>query len=133
LLFLDLNSVVKFLPVDNTNILMCFILNIHPPQSKDIKRACLSELYDYVKCNHGIFTEANHGEFIAMFMANAFRVLSPPSQINGADFDPEEDEPVLEPSWGHLQVPLTCSSLTLSLAVSQISLTTFEAVIYGCF
>lgn len=73
-------------------------------RSKEVKRACLAELYDYIKNNHGVLTEAAHVELITMFSENAFRVLSPPSSINGADFDPEEDEPVLEPAWGHLQL-----------------------------
>eukprot|EP00047_Mylnosiga_fluctuans_P005283 m.239583 g.239583 ORF g.239583 m.239583 type:complete len:602 (+) comp13499_c0_seq1:51-1856(+) len=73
-------------------------------KSKEIKRACLMELYDYIKANHNILTEAAHFEIVTMFQANACRVLSPASRINGADFDPEEDDPVLEPSWGHLQL-----------------------------
>ena len=35
---------------------------------------------------------------------NAFRSLPPSSNPSGAEFDPEEDEPVLEPSWPHLQI-----------------------------
>ena len=31
---------------------------------------------------------------------NVFRTLPPPSD----DYDPEEDEPAMEPSWPHLQV-----------------------------
>jgi serine/threonine-protein phosphatase 2A regulatory subunit B' len=33
-----------------------------------------------------------------------FRVLPPPTNPNGAEFDPEEDEPSLEAAWPHLQV-----------------------------
>lgn len=36
--------------------------------------------------------------------ANLFRVLSPPSNPVGAEFDPDEDEPTLEAAWPHLQV-----------------------------
>lgn len=38
-----------------------------------------------------------------MFAANAFRSLPPPSNPSGTEFDPEEDEPNLEPAWPHLQ------------------------------
>ena len=72
-------------------------------RSKDIKRSSLLELHDYVKSNNAI-SEAALVDIIKMFMANAFRVLPPPSRINGADFDPEEDDPILEPSWPHLQL-----------------------------
>ena len=38
------------------------------------------------------------------FSVNLFRTL-PPCQNNcGAEFDPEEDEPTLEPSWPHMQL-----------------------------
>jgi len=39
-----------------------------------------------------------------MFAVNTFRTLPPPSNPNGAEFDPEEDEPNLEAAWPHLQV-----------------------------
>lgn len=36
---------------------------------------------------------------------NAFRTLPPASSAGaGVEFDPEEDEPALEPSWPHLQL-----------------------------
>ncbi len=38
------------------------------------------------------------------FAINAFRSLPPSANPSGAEFDPEEDEPVLEPSWPHLQI-----------------------------
>lgn len=38
------------------------------------------------------------------FSINLFRTLPPSSNPNGAEFDPEEDEPTLEASWPHLQL-----------------------------
>lgn len=35
---------------------------------------------------------------------NVFRTLPPPSNPNGFEYDPEEDEPTLESSWPHLQL-----------------------------
>ena len=35
---------------------------------------------------------------------NLFRTLPPSSNPNGAEFDPEEDEPTLEAAWPHLQL-----------------------------
>lgn len=35
---------------------------------------------------------------------NLFRSLPPSSNPNGAEFDPEEDEPLLEAAWPHLQL-----------------------------
>ena len=41
---------------------------------------------------------------LPQFAQNAFRTLPPSSNPSGAEFDPEEDEPTLEPSWPHLQL-----------------------------
>ena len=39
-----------------------------------------------------------------MFSINLFRTLPPSTNPNGAEFDPEEDEPTLEAAWPHLQL-----------------------------
>ena len=39
-----------------------------------------------------------------MFSVNLFRALPPSTNPNGAEFDPEEDEPTLEAAWPHLQL-----------------------------
>jgi len=41
---------------------------------------------------------------VLQFAINAFRSLPPSTNPNGEQFDPEEDEPTLEPSWPHLQI-----------------------------
>lgn len=42
--------------------------------------------------------------FFVQFSGNLFRTLPPSSNPNGAEFDPEEDEPTLEAAWPHLQL-----------------------------
>jgi serine/threonine-protein phosphatase 2A regulatory subunit B' len=42
--------------------------------------------------------------FCSQFATNLFRALPPSSNPNGAEFDPEEDEPTLEAAWPHLQL-----------------------------
>lgn len=42
--------------------------------------------------------------FCPQFAINLFRTLPPSSNPNGAEFDPEEDEPTLEAAWPHLQL-----------------------------
>eukprot|EP00339_Tiarina_fusa_P004776 CAMPEP_0117043878 /NCGR_PEP_ID=MMETSP0472-20121206/30466_1 /TAXON_ID=693140 ORGANISM="Tiarina fusus, Strain LIS" /NCGR_SAMPLE_ID=MMETSP0472 /ASSEMBLY_ACC=CAM_ASM_000603 /LENGTH=499 /DNA_ID=CAMNT_0004755503 /DNA_START=131 /DNA_END=1630 /DNA_ORIENTATION=- len=71
-------------------------------RGKDMKRQTLLELVDYVNSPAGqkIFTESVMGDLMAMVSANVCRALPPATD----DFDPEEDEPVLEPAWAHLQV-----------------------------
>jgi serine/threonine-protein phosphatase 2A regulatory subunit B' len=71
-------------------------------RGKDMKRQTLLELVDYVNTPAGqkIFTESVMADLMAMVSANVCRALPPATD----DFDPEEDEPVLEPAWPHLQV-----------------------------
>mmetsp|Transcript_34798 Transcript_34798/g.84111 ORF Transcript_34798/g.84111 Transcript_34798/m.84111 type:complete len:553 (+) Transcript_34798:244-1902(+) len=71
-------------------------------RGKDMKRQTLLELVDYVNTPAGqkIFTESVMSDLMAMVSANVCRALPPATD----DFDPEEDEPVLEPAWPHLQV-----------------------------
>lgn len=71
-------------------------------RGKEMKRSTLLELVDYVNAQSGqkIFTEALMPDIMAMVKANICRALPP----NNEDFDPEEDEPILENSWPHLQV-----------------------------
>jgi hypothetical protein len=73
-------------------------------REKEIKRQTLLELVDYANSGQGKFTEAVSEDIIFMLSQNLFRTL-PPSRSHDVDnFDPEEEEPTLEPAWPHLQV-----------------------------
>ena len=67
-------------------------------KGKEIKRATLNELVDFITAGRGVLTEPVYPEIIRMISANLFRTLPP------SDFDPEEDDPTLEASWPHLQL-----------------------------
>ncbi|KAH7730697.1 serine/threonine-protein phosphatase 2A regulatory subunit gamma isoform-like isoform 1 [Aphelenchoides avenae] len=71
---------------------------------KEIKRSALNEIIEHISTNKGVLTEAVYPEIVNMFAVNVFRVLAPPSNPAGAEFDPDEDEPALEASWPHLQL-----------------------------
>ena len=72
---------------------------------KEMKRTTLLELVDYVNGGPGKFTEAVSEDVIFMLSNNLFRTLPPSRNHNEAEaFDPEEEEPTLEPAWPHLQV-----------------------------
>ena len=77
-------------------------------RGKELKRSTLLELVDFVNNSQGqkIFSEPGMmGDIAKMVGANIFRSLPP--QVD--DFDPEEDEPVLESAWPHLQVRRRCA------------------------
>jgi serine/threonine-protein phosphatase 2A regulatory subunit B' len=71
-------------------------------RGREIKREILVELAEYVNTPVGqkIFTEAMMPDIVEMVKINLFRTLPPQAD----DFDPEEDEPAMEPAWPHLQV-----------------------------
>jgi len=71
---------------------------------KEVKRAALQEMVDYVTANRGVLTGAVYPEIVKMFAVNLFRTLPPAANPTGAGFDPEEDEPTLEAAWPHLQL-----------------------------
>jgi serine/threonine-protein phosphatase 2A regulatory subunit B' len=71
---------------------------------KEIKRAALNEMIDYITSNRGVITDSIYPEAVRMFCVNLFRTLPPISNPTGADYDPEEDEPNLEVAWPHLQL-----------------------------
>lgn len=100
---------------------------------KEVKRAGLNEMVEYITHSRDVVTEAIYPEAVIMvrtkgwlggnpgmgrgptfdcsdlgsapqFSVNLFRTLPPSSNPTGAEFDPEEDEPTLEAAWPHLQV-----------------------------
>ncbi|XP_072388040.1 serine/threonine-protein phosphatase 2A 56 kDa regulatory subunit gamma isoform-like isoform X6 [Diabrotica undecimpunctata] len=71
---------------------------------KEVKRTALQEMVEYVTTQKRVITDNVYGEAVNMFAVNLFRTLPPSSNPNGAEFDPEEDEPTLEAAWPHLQL-----------------------------
>jgi hypothetical protein len=87
-------------------------------RGKEVKRATLLELVDYVNTPGGqkILTEAVYGDVMAMVAANIFRALPPATGGVGPNGEEvtgggggeggggEDEEPFLEPAWPHLQL-----------------------------
>lgn len=90
--------------------LCCYTFDFTDPsknvKEKEIKRQTLLELVDYVTSGSGKFTEAVFEDITKMLAANLFRTLPPSSHENtgSENFDPEEEEPTMEPAWPHLQI-----------------------------
>ncbi|XP_008124027.1 serine/threonine-protein phosphatase 2A 56 kDa regulatory subunit alpha isoform isoform X2 [Anolis carolinensis] len=82
-------------------VLFDFMDSVSDLRNKEIKRATLNELVEYVSTNRGVITESAYSDIVKMISSNIFRTL-PPSE--NPDFDPEEDEPTLEASWPHIQL-----------------------------
>lgn len=74
--------------VNSSNIIFFFFINLF-----------FGFYYFFVLVSMGA-----NGIFRFQFAVNLFRTLPPSSNPNGAEFDPEEDEPTLEAAWPHLQL-----------------------------
>ncbi|CAF0758161.1 unnamed protein product [Didymodactylos carnosus] len=73
-------------------------------KSKEIKRASLNELVDFITVTRNCITESVYPEIINMVSSNLFRIL-PPITDGASDTDAvEDDEPTLEASWPHTQI-----------------------------
>ncbi|XAR58253.1 hypothetical protein NMG60_11026671 [Bertholletia excelsa] len=90
--------------------LCCVLFDFTDPtknfKEKDIKRQTLVELVDYVTSANGKFTENVMQEIVKMVSVNLFRTLTPQSRENKVleGFDLEEEEPMMDPAWPHLQI-----------------------------
>ncbi|GFY87271.1 protein phosphatase 2A regulatory B subunit family protein [Actinidia rufa] len=90
--------------------LCCVVFDFTDPtmnlKEKDIKRQTLVELVDYVTSENGNFAETVMQEMIKMVSINLFRTLTPQPRENKVleGFDLEEEEPVMDPAWPHLQI-----------------------------
>jgi serine/threonine-protein phosphatase 2A regulatory subunit B' len=88
----------------------CLIFNfsdcVNDVKSKEIKRACLSEIVDYITAGSRFSTEDIYPDVITMVSTNLFRTLPPPLGADGAseETDAEEKEPTLEASWPHMEL-----------------------------
>ncbi|PHH49096.1 Serine/threonine-protein phosphatase 2A 56 kDa regulatory subunit delta isoform [Ceratocystis fimbriata CBS 114723] len=90
--------------IDQCNVIFDFNDATGDMKSKEIKRLALHELLDYVANNRQVITEPMYPKVVEMFAKNLFRPIPPPVNPQGEAFDPEEDEPVLEVAWPHIQV-----------------------------
>ncbi|XP_015957830.1 serine/threonine protein phosphatase 2A 59 kDa regulatory subunit B' eta isoform [Arachis duranensis] len=90
--------------------LCCVVFDFTDPtknlKEKEIKRQTLLELVEYVTSVNGKFTETVMQEVIQMVSANLFRSLNPQPRENKVleAFDLEDEEPLVDPAWSHLQI-----------------------------
>ncbi|XP_050119533.1 serine/threonine protein phosphatase 2A 57 kDa regulatory subunit B' theta isoform-like [Malus sylvestris] len=90
--------------------LCCVVFDFTDPtknlREKDIKRQTLLELVDYVTSANGKFNEIIVQEVVKVVTVNLFRSFSPQPRENKVleGFDVEEEEPLMDPAWSHLQI-----------------------------
>ncbi|ORY27459.1 protein phosphatase PP2A0 B subunit gamma isoform [Naematelia encephala] len=73
-------------------------------EGKQVKAQTLHEMLEWITTQRGVIQENIYPEVVGMFATNLFRSIPPQVNPTGDAFDPEEDEPVLELAWPHLQI-----------------------------
>uniref|UniRef100_A0A2N9GB32 Serine/threonine protein phosphatase 2A regulatory subunit n=1 Tax=Fagus sylvatica TaxID=28930 RepID=A0A2N9GB32_FAGSY len=75
-------------------------------KEKDVKRQTLLDLVDYISTVTSKFSEVAMQAITKMVATNLFRTLPSPNHDskNLEMFDPEDEEPAMEPAWPHLQI-----------------------------
>ncbi|XP_057766981.1 serine/threonine protein phosphatase 2A 57 kDa regulatory subunit B' theta isoform-like [Salvia miltiorrhiza] len=88
----------------------CVVFDFTDPtkhvKEKDIKRQTLVELVDYVSSANGKFSDTVLQEIVRVVSVNLFRTLSTQPRENKVleGLDVEEEEPLMDPAWPHLQI-----------------------------
>jgi len=100
-------------------------------RAKEVKRQQLLELVEYIGKNKNIYTEQVLQEIINMVSANLFRALPPKTEITGGGEGGDEDDPVFEPSWPHLQI--VYEFFLRFIVSSEVDLRTLKKYINGSF
>lgn len=90
--------------VDQCNIIFDFSDPTHDIRGKEIKRITLQELIQFIVGNRFNYTNEMYKHVIDMFRKNLFRPIPPPVNPVGEIYDPDEDEPVSELAWPHMQL-----------------------------
>ncbi|CAN3481488.1 serine/threonine-protein phosphatase 2A 56 kDa regulatory subunit delta isoform [Diutina catenulata] len=89
--------------IDQCNIMFDFSDPTFDLRGKEIKRITLQELIHFISNNRFTYTDDMYRAVVHMFKTNLFRPIPPPVNPVGELFDPDEDEPVSELAWPHMQ------------------------------
>ncbi|CAE7460075.1 B'THETA [Symbiodinium natans] len=73
-------------------------------KAKEAKRQTLLELVEYVNSTRSCFHESLIPDIVKMVASNIFRALPAKDRSLMSLSDPDEEEPVLEKTWPHLQI-----------------------------
>lgn len=90
--------------VDQCNVLFDFNDPSFDIRGKEIKRVTLQELIEFISTNRFTYTDEMYQHVVEMFKKNLFRPIPPPVNPIGDIYDPDEDEPINEIAWPHMQV-----------------------------
>ncbi|EGG22707.1 protein phosphatase 2A regulatory subunit [Cavenderia fasciculata] len=86
----------------------CYVFDFSDTESdkssKAIKLEALLQCVEFLSTNKEVISEPIYEAVFEMVASNLFRPLPPRINPYGVMYDPEEDEPILEPAWMHIQI-----------------------------
>ncbi|KAI4335803.1 hypothetical protein L6164_014412 [Bauhinia variegata] len=107
--------------------LCCKVYDMSDPDKncaeQDVKRQTLIELLDFLSSGSVKFTEPAISAMCKMCASNLFRVFPPKFRTGSTGGETEDEEPMFDPGWSHLQIVydlllqfINCNSLDLKVA-----------------
>ncbi|XP_062090688.1 serine/threonine protein phosphatase 2A 57 kDa regulatory subunit B' kappa isoform-like [Humulus lupulus] len=107
--------------------LCCEIIDFSDTAKQDVKREILIELVDFVNSGSAKFTEPTISAMCKMCAANLFRVFPPKYRSITGGGETEDEEPMFDPAWSHLQLVydlllrfFNCNSLDTKVAKKYV-------------
>ncbi|KAF5748629.1 Serine/threonine protein phosphatase 2A 57 kDa regulatory subunit B' iota isoform 1 [Tripterygium wilfordii] len=86
----------------------CEVSDVNDPDKnsveQDLKRQTLLELVDFVSTGSAKFTDPAIAAMSKMCSINLFRVFPPKCRSNSSGGEAEDEEPLFDPAWSHLQI-----------------------------
>lgn len=108
LAFKDVPHVEKMNLFVSKSNLCCTTFDFHDPtkdtMEKEVKRQTLVELLEFVSSTNVRFPEPAIAAMCKMCAVNLFRVFPPNYRSNSSVFENDDEEPMFDPAWSHLQI-----------------------------
>ena len=109
---------------------------VQTAKSKQAKTSALNDLIKFTTGKQEFMMPDVFPSYIKMISANLFRPLAPPDDPKAAPYDPEDDEPRLEPGWPHIELVYALlikivehKSLNVEVALQTLTVTFAERLI----
>ncbi|KAL6274738.1 hypothetical protein ACE6H2_025430 [Prunus campanulata] len=107
--------------------LCCEFIDSSDPVKQDVKRETLIELVDFVSSGSAKFSEPAISALCKMCAMNLFRVFPPKYRSNFTGGETDDEEPMFDPAWSHLQIVydllvrfISYSSLDIKVAKKHV-------------
>uniref|UniRef100_A0A9I9CJH8 Uncharacterized protein n=1 Tax=Cucumis melo TaxID=3656 RepID=A0A9I9CJH8_CUCME len=81
----------------------CEVFDLNDMEKQDLKRQMLIDVVDFVTSGSAKFTETAISSVCKLCAANLFRVFPPKSRSTSTGGETEDEEPIFDPAWSHLQ------------------------------